>query len=355
MLSHGYFLSAAKTLIAGCDLNTNDVLFCPFPLFHLDATALTIIPAIMLGATAALSVRYSASKFWDEIRASEATVYDFMGATLALTYKQPQSPRDREHNVRLAWGVPRPSFGSEYEARFGHPLVTLYGSLETGLPIFQDRRQGALPRGSCGRVRPGFELRIANDDDEEVAVGTPGQMLFRARNPSTFFDGYFNQPESTISTFRNLWLHTGDMGRVDAEGNVSFLGRTKDVIRRRGENINAAEVEEEFLQHDAVEVAAAHGIPSELGEGTEEDLKVVVQLRKDIEGIIEEDLWGWSVERVARHQVPNVVQIVDEIQTTETGKVVKHGLPVGGGKRFDIRSIEKNQQRSCSYWLDLGS
>jgi acyl-CoA synthetase (AMP-forming)/AMP-acid ligase II/enoyl-CoA hydratase/carnithine racemase len=342
MLSHGYFLSAAKTLIAGCDLNTNDVLFCPFPLFHIDATALTIIPAILLGATAALSVRYSASKFWDEIRASEATVYDFMGATLALTFKQPPLPRDREHNVRLAWGVPMPSFGSDYEARFGHPLVTLYGSLETGLPVFQDRGVGALPRGSCGRIRPGFELRIANDDDEEVAVGTPGQMLFRARDPSTFFDGYFNQPNATISTFRNLWLHTGDIGRVDAEGNVSFLGRMKDVVRRRGENINAAEVEEEFLQHDAVEIAVAHGIPSELGEGTEEDLKVVVQVRQGNGGISEADLWGWSVKRVARHQVPNIVQIVDEIQRTETGKVVKHGLPVGGGQRFDIRSIEKN-------------
>jgi acyl-CoA synthetase (AMP-forming)/AMP-acid ligase II/enoyl-CoA hydratase/carnithine racemase len=341
MLSHGYFISQARTLMSGCGLNRDDVLFCPFPLFHADATALTVIPAMLLGATAALAPRFSASGFWEEIRASRATVYDFMGATLALTYKRPPSARDREHTVRLAWGVPIPSFAAAYEARFGHSLITLYGSLEAALPIFQDPHYGPLPTGSCGRVRPGYELRIANDADEEVPTGTAGQMLLRAKEPHAFFDGYFNEPQSTLATFRNLWLHTGDIGRVDAHGNVFFLGRIKDVIRRRGENVNAAEVEEEFLRHDSVEIAVAHGIPSELGEGTEEDVKVVVKLRHGSPVVNERELWMWAVEHMARYQVPSVVQIVDEVQKTPTGKLQKHGLNAEGGQRFDIRSVRR--------------
>lgn len=161
ILSHEYFILQAQTLISGCGLLPSDILYCPFPLFHADATALTTIPAILLGATAALSQRFSASRFWDEVRETGATVYDFMGATLALTWKQPLNPvKDRDHKVRLAWGVPVPQFASEYEKRFGHELVTLYGSVEASLPIFQDRSHGSLPTGSCGRLRPGHQSTL---------------------------------------------------------------------------------------------------------------------------------------------------------------------------------------------------
>jgi non-ribosomal peptide synthetase component F len=110
ILSHQYFILQATALIEAFKIHSDDVIFCPFPLFHADATALTVIPALLLGATAALSIRFSASRFWDEISEAKATVYDFMGATLALTYKQPPNERDRDHHVRLAWGVPIPAF-----------------------------------------------------------------------------------------------------------------------------------------------------------------------------------------------------------------------------------------------------
>ncbi|KAJ9645654.1 hypothetical protein H2204_001235 [Knufia peltigerae] len=333
ILSHEYFIIQAKTLIEGCGLNGDDVLYCPFPLFHADATALTTIPALLLGAVAALSARYSASRFWDEIRANNATVYDFMGATLALTYKQPPSAKDRDHRVRLAWGVPMPSFASDYEQRFGHRLVTLYGSVEASLPVFQD---GALAPGSCGRLRKGYQLRIADEMDEELPPNTVGHILLRSDVPTAFFQGYYNDACSTLAASSNLWLHTGDKGKVDEQGNVYFVGRVKDVIRRRGENINASELEEEFLRHPDVVLAAAYGIPSELGSGTEEDVKVVVKVREG-SSVSERDLWEWSVKHMARFQVPNVVEITQEIRRTATGKMEKHGLSVAGGQRFDLR------------------
>ncbi len=151
ILSHQYFITQAQNLIQQFSINSSDVLFCPFPIFHADATALTVVTA--------LSVRSSSRKFWDEIRETKATVYDFMGAALAIIYKQPPRPSDREHTVRLAWGVQILSWVEDYEERFGHPIKTLYGSVEAGLPIVQ---QGPPVPGSCGTVMPGYELRIAD-------------------------------------------------------------------------------------------------------------------------------------------------------------------------------------------------
>ncbi|KAM0550826.1 hypothetical protein ACHAPJ_008689 [Fusarium lateritium] len=338
ILCHEYFVLEAQALIEACDLRSEDVLYCPFPLFHADATALTVIPAILLGAVAAISARFTATRFWDEIRASKATVYDFMGATLALTYKQPPSPGDRDHNVRLAWGVPVPSFAQDYERRFGHPLVTLYGSIESGLPIIQSLNQ-ALPLGSCGRLRPGYQIRITDDAGDEVPRGIPGNLLLRSDKANAFFQGYFHNPASTVAAFAGLWLNTGDLAKVDEEDNVYFVGRVKDVIRRRGENVNASEVEEEFFQHPEVVIAAAFGVPSRLGAGTEEDLKVAVQLRPG-STLDEKALWEWSVGRMARFQVPSILQIVDEIHKTPTGKTEKGKLSAEGGVEFDIREYK---------------
>ncbi|KAE8371729.1 hypothetical protein BDV26DRAFT_298538 [Aspergillus bertholletiae] len=339
ILSHEYFILQAKALIQACTLHPDDVLYCPFPLFHADATALTVMPAILLGATAALAPRFTATRFWSEIRETRATVYDFMGATLALIYKQPPSPQDRDHRVRLAWGVPIPAFAEDYERRFGHPLHTLYGSVEASIPIVQ--HGSLLPRGSCGTLRPGYQLRIADADDEPLPPNTPGQLLLRSENPNAFFGGYYNDPAGTAQAQANLWLHTGDIAKVDRAGNVYFLGRVKDLIRRRGENINAAEVEAEFLLHPDVEVAAAFAIPSDLGPGTEDDLKVVVQLRGSGGGgggkTDEETLWQWSRQHMGRQRVPAVVEIVSDMKRTPTGKVEKRSLSVDGGKRFTDR------------------
>lgn len=337
VLSHEYFILQAQALIDNCGLRQDDVLYCPFPLFHADASALTTIPAILLGAVAALSSRFSASRFWDEIRETQATVYDFMGATLALSYKQTPSDRDLDHRVRLAWGVPIPNFASDYEKRFGHKLVTLYGSVEASLPIFQDP-SSVLPVGSCGKVRKGHQIRIADDAGEELPLNTPGNLLLRSDAPNAFFKGYFNNPESTAAAFSGLWFHTGDIAKVDEAGNVYFVGRTKDVIRRRGENVNASEVEDEFFQHPDVVIAAAYGIPSQLGAGTEEDIKVVVQMRTQ-STVDERQLLEWAVKHMARFQVPSVIEFVEEIKKTPTGKTEKRGLSIEGGYRFDIRSI----------------
>lgn len=237
--------------------------------------------------------------------------------------------------MRLAWGVPVPTWAAAYESRFGHPIKELYGSVECGLPIIQT---GLRVPGSCGTVMSGYELRIADENDVPVPVNTPGNVLLRSSTPNAFFNGYFGASDATLAATRNLWLHTGDIAKIDGDGNVFFLGRIKDVIRRRGESVNAFEVEEELLRHEDVVSVAAFGIPSTLGEGTEEDVKVVV-VKREGSALSERGLWEWArgPGGLAKFQVPSVIQFARELERTETGKVVKAGLKAEGGLRFDER------------------
>ncbi|KAK4947413.1 hypothetical protein LTR10_013781 [Elasticomyces elasticus] len=278
-----------------------------------------------------------ASRFWDEVREADATVCDFMGATLAWEDKQAPTSRDREHRIRLAWGVPIPNFAQDYEQRFGHPLYTLYGSVEASLPVM---RQGPRVLGSCGRVRQGYHLRIADENDGPLPPNTPGQLLLRSDVSNAFFQGYFNNLLATVEAYSNLWLHTGDLAKIDEDGNVYVVGRVKDVIRRRGENVNAAEIEEGFVRHKDVGVAAAFAVPSDLdhlGEGTTEDeIKVAVQMR-DNSPVQESDLFKWAVPHMARFQVSSVIEIVSGLKRTPTGKLEKRWLKAEGGKTFDLR------------------
>jgi acyl-CoA synthetase (AMP-forming)/AMP-acid ligase II/enoyl-CoA hydratase/carnithine racemase len=337
-LSHFYFLHSARNLITHLPLLPSDILFSPFPLFHADATNFTVVPALLMGTTAALSPRFSASRFWDEIRETKGTVFSFMGATLTMLFKNVEKASDRHHNVRVAWGVPVPAWAEDYERRFGHRLVELYGSVETGLPIIQS---GERVPGSCGKAVEEYELRIADEEDEALPVNTPGHLLVRCQRPNALFEGYFNDPMATVATYKNTWLHTGDIAQVDEEGNVFFVGRKKDVIRRRGENISAFNVEEEIQAHPEVKLCAAIAVPSSLGtdKSAEDDIKVMVEVRGGAEerGFSEEALWKWCQGRMTRFMVPGVVEFVEEgaLEKTETGKVVKRALKAEGGKRFD--------------------
>lgn len=329
VLSHRYFLAQATNAIRELGLRSDDVLYCPFPLFHIDATALTVVPALLLHATAAIGERFSASGFWAEVRATGATVFDFMGATLSILHKAAPDDDDADNPVRLAWGVPVPEWVEEFEGRFDLRIVELYGSTEANLPIVQPLDRDRVP-GSCGRVVDGFEIRVVDQHDEPVPPGSTGELLVRADRPFTLFSGYHAMPAATSEAIRNFWFHTGDLVAMDADGNVFFEGRLKDTIRRRGENISAFEVEEAILTHPDIVECAALGVPSEL---TEEDVKAVVVARSG-SSITPKDAWEHSRTRLAPFQVPRYVEIVEELPKTPTGKIEKYRLaetPFGPG------------------------
>ncbi len=160
---------------------------------------------------------------------------------------------------------------------------------------------------------------------------------------NAIFKGYYKCSDQTLEAFSNLWFHTGDLAKIDKAENIYFLGRVKDVIRRRGENVNAFEVEEELLRHLDVVIAAGFAILSVFGDGTEDEIKVAVVVRE--ESIKERDfdeqkLWEWPIKNMARFRIPSIIQFIPSIAKTPTGKVDKTNLSKEGGRRFEmIRSV----------------
>lgn len=325
MISHRFVLGQAAGVVEGLGLRSDDVLYCPYPLFHLDAAVMTVAPALLLRAVAAVGERFSVSRYWDEVRALRATVFDFMGATLTMLWKQPPSPRDREHRARLGWGVPLPEWAAQFEQRFGCRLVELYGSTEVGAIIYTPLDE---PRrlGSCGKVLDRWEVRLADDDDCEVPVGAVGELLVRPRQPSLIMDGYYGMPEATLAAFRNLWFHTGDLMRRDRDGFFYFVGRRKDIVRRRGENIAAAEVEMGIETHPDVLECAVFGVPSEM---TEEEVMACV-VRRPGATLTHEALAAHCAERLARFMVPRYIRFLEQLPKTPTDKVEKFRLQQAG-------------------------
>ena len=325
MIPHRFVLGHARLTIEGLGLRPDDVLYCPYPMYHLDAAVMTLAPALLLRGVAAIGERFSVSRYWDEMRAFRATVFDFMGATLTLLWKQPPSPRDREHAARLGWGVPLPAWAPEFEARFGCRLVELYGSTEAGVmiytPLDQPRREG-----SCGRPIGPFEVALQDEDGFTLGPGATGELVIRAREPSLLMAGYYGMPEASLQAFRNLWFHTGDLLRQDADGYLYFVGRRKDMVRRRGENISAGEVEQVIESHPGVLGCAVYGVPSEL---TEEDVMACVVLRPGAV-LTARALADWCTGRMARFMVPRYLRFTDHLPKTPTDKVEKFRLQQQG-------------------------
>jgi crotonobetaine/carnitine-CoA ligase len=325
MISHRFVLAQAAGVIEGLGLHRDDVLYCPYPLFHLDAAVMTVAPALLLRGVAAIGERFSVSRYWDEMRVLQATVFDFMGATLTMLWKQPPSPRDREHHARLGWGVPLPDWAGAFEQRFGCRLVELYGSTEVGAiiytPLDAPRRAGA-----CGKPLARWEVRLLDERGFEVPVGEPGELVVRPNEPSVIMDGYWGMPEATLAAFRNLWFHTGDLLRCDADGYLYFVGRRKDIVRRRGENISAAEVEMGLESHPEVLACAVFGVPSEM---TEEEVMACVVPRPGA-SLTAPALAAHAAGRMARFMVPRYIRFMAALPTTPTDKVEKFRLQQQG-------------------------
>ena len=178
MLPHNYAVRQGELMAEHYRFRPDDVLYCPYPLFHIDAAVCTVSAAIVCGATAALGQRFSVSRFWSEIREFNATVFDFMGATLTMLWKQPPAPDDAHNSVRLAWGVPMPEFADQFEERFGLKLIENYGSTDAGVPVFYPYDEPRR-RGACGKVIAAYQLRIADANDSECPTGQTCEILVR--------------------------------------------------------------------------------------------------------------------------------------------------------------------------------
>jgi crotonobetaine/carnitine-CoA ligase len=295
---------------------SDDVLYCAQPLFHIDARA-HLQNAVASGATLALGLRFSASRFWDEIRDHDASLFSYIGTMLWLLYKQPESDRDRDHRVRVAPGSSTPhEIHGAFEQRFGVSLREGYGMTEC---VYLLHASEATPPGALGEVVPEAQLALLDDDDRPVPRGTAGEACFRPIEPFVSTQGYWNRPSETLAATRNQWFHTGDLLVQDEEGHYRYLGRKKDSIRRRGENVSAWEVEQAATRHPDVLEAAAIGVPSDVGE---EDVALLAVLRPG-SSLLPQDLRAHVAPDLPVFAVPRYVEFVDELPKTASERIDK--------------------------------
>jgi crotonobetaine/carnitine-CoA ligase len=231
------------------------------------------------------------------------------------------SPDEQLHTVRcaLAPGVPA-NLHHTFEDRTGIHLLDGYGSTETNFVIgatAHERRPGRM-----GLVREGFDARVVSVSGEDATLGEPGELIVRADEPLAFAGGYFAMPDKTAEASRDGWFHTGDRVVREPDGYFRFVDRMKDAIRRRGENISSFEVEQVLLSHPDVGHAAVFPVPSELAE----DEVMAAVVRRAGSALTEQALAEFCAPRLARFAVPRFIEFVDELPTTENGKVQKYKL-----------------------------
>lgn len=325
VMSHHYYYHAARTIGRGMSVGPDDTLYTCLPLFHVNAQVCTVLAALLFDAKVAMYDHFSATTFWSEIRESGTTVFLALGAMGNILYKAPAHPEDRNNKVRLAMVVPPPENVEGFENRFNLRVVyETFGMTEgiVALPAIAEPRRP----GCCGRPAEGAEVRIVDEDDQMLGPEQIGEIVMRPDAPYTMMSGYYKLPEETLEAFRNLWFHTGDLGYLDQDGYLYFVGRKKEAIRRRGENISAFEVEKIVNQHPRVLESAAIAVPSELSE---DEVKIVVVL-KEGEQLSPEELVKFCEERMAYFMVPRFIEFCEVLPKTPTQRVEKYKLQSQG-------------------------
>lgn len=320
---HNLVMAAEASNALG--ITGRDVLFTCLPMFHGNATIATILNGIHSGASVAISERFSVTRFWDQVRDSGATEFNALGSMLYMLLTQPESERDRDHAVRLAFAAPAPAdVLHRFENRFGVTLIEGYGQTEIKNVAYNPL--GARRVGSFGKPTPTSTLAILDSKDHEVRPGTVGEISYRPRRPNIMLTEYWRDPEATASAMRNLWWHTGDLGYMDLDGYFYFVDRISDSLRRRGENISSYEVEAAVLRHKDITDAAAIAMRSDVGE----DEVMVVAVRRPDSLLEPAELFRHCDGELPYFMVPRYYRFVDDLPRTANGKIQKGVLRAEG-------------------------
>ncbi|GAA4684849.1 ATP-dependent acyl-CoA ligase [Pseudonocardia yuanmonensis] len=324
LLSHHQQVAFGHFFAEITGLGPRDVLLNYSPFFHISGKFATL-GCLLTGARMVLRSRLTIERFWDEAREFGITAFVAIGGVCHMLHGRTPREDDADNPVRVVYAVPAPAeIYHDFEKRFGVKIVEAYGSTETNL-IVNSSLQESRP-GACGRANPIFDVRIVDEDGNEVPDGVSGEVVVGSPDPLLLSAGYDGLPEATAKAWRGGRFHTGDRAVRDETGALWFKDRIKDSIRRRGENISSYEVERLVNSHPAVAESAAVGAPSDLGE---EEVRVVVVLRDGVR-VTAEDLFLHYADSMPYHMVPRFIDIVDELPRTPTDKVEKYKLRTAG-------------------------
>jgi crotonobetaine/carnitine-CoA ligase len=324
-MSHHYWYDIWQESVKYARYTEDDILYTGLPFFHGNAQGITVGPALLADAKAVIVDRFSASQLWDDCRRWNCTEANYIGGIIPILLKQDPRPDDADNPVRLMVGAAAPADEwHAFQTRFNTKLLEVYGMTECYCCLASPYD---TPRaGSCGQAITGWDVRVVDDDDQDCAPGTVGEIITRSNKMFVGTSGYYKKPEATLELFKNGWIHTGDLGRRDADGYFYFADRKKQAIRRRGENISSFEVEAVIGAHAAVLESCVVGVPSDVGE---EEVKAVVVLKPG-QSATPEELIRWCEPRMAYFAIPRYVAIRDSLPKTPSERVEKFKLKSEG-------------------------
>lgn len=324
LLTHGNVIANARQISKWLSFTAEDRLLTIMPLFHMNAVSVTTMSALYAGGSTVVSPKFSASRFWQIISDYQITSFGSVATMLSMllsTYPDgvPVGLKTDQLRFAMCGSAPVPAETMKrFEETFNCLVIEGYGLSEstcrsTFNPPDQRRRAG-----SCG-IPIGNEMRVVDDEDNEVPDGQLGEIVMRGEN---ILKGYYKNETATATAFRNGWFHTGDIGYRDADGFYFIVDRKSDMIIRAGENIYPREIDEVLYQHPAVAAAATIGVPDSL-YGEEVAAFIVL---KDGASCTAADLIDFCRVHLADFKCPKSIRIVAEIPKGPTGKLLKREL-----------------------------
>lgn len=329
MIYHAHAYEYSNCMAEALELGPEDVYFAPLPLFHIAGQWAVVYAAMIAEARVVITERFSVRQFWPTVSRYGATTTLLLDVMAHFLLNQPVDPKDAEtplDKVHLSAVIPE---FHEFKKRFGVRVTTDLASTEMCAPLRAGYVAGSdhhkfhdlTTHRSCGRVvSDRFEVRLVDENDDEVPVWEVGELTVRAKYPWLLMAGYWNQPQATVKAWRNLWLHTGDALYRDEAGEYYFVDRMRDVIRRRGENISSMEIENVLNSHQDVLESAVFAVASSLGD---EEIMAVIATKTliDLAQIAE-----YAAARLPAFMVPRFYERTQAIPKTESGKIKKYEL-----------------------------
>ena len=292
---------------------------------------MSLMAVVMSGCCLISADRFHPKSWWRDLIDTRATAVHYMGVIPPILFKQAPVPEERMHSIKFGLGAGvDPTLHPAFEKRFGFPMVEVWGMTETGRLICDAIEPRQITTRAIGRPRPGLEVKIGDGDDNAVPTGEVGQLLVRCAGPDPrkgFFSGYLKETEATEAAWKGGWFHTGDLVRQAPDGMVYFVDRSKNIVRRSGENISAAEVEEAIITHPSVNTVAVLPIEDELRD---EEVMACVVLEEGIapSHATAAAIFAHCQGQLAYYKTPGWIVFRDKLPTTTTTKIQK-GLIFG--------------------------
>jgi len=360
VVTNHYFLATGAGYLDALRAGDVDIeegaerLLNPLPLYHVNACVISFCGMLQSANCQIQPDRFHPSTWWSELAQSRATIFHYLGVVPPMLLNQPESPNEKNHQVKFGLGAGiEPALHAKFEERFGLPLMEGWGMTETGRIFAASGEPRHIDTRAFGRPSKWMTGKIVDENDNEVPRGTPGELVVwtPGENPRDgFFSGYLKNEAATEESWKSGFFHTGDTVIQREDDMFIFVDRSKNIIRRSGENIAAAEIEACLAADGRVANIAVLAVADELRE---EEVMACIVAREGVETgeALADALMDLALEKLSYFKAPGWWLFVDSLPTTGTQKVQKQQIFAKGTDPraqpgvIDRRERKKRQKR----------